>query len=71
MLSTCVCCGTGLGQPTTEISVKRNAHTLKLTFNDPQQVIAHARGSTLLLTGYTHDALTGLNVCFDAGVRVC
>ena len=71
MLSTCVCCGAGLGQPTTGISVKRNAHTLRLTFNDPQQVIVHARGATLLLTGYAKDAPTGLNVCFSASVGVC
>ena len=70
MLSACIFCA-GLGQPTTGISVKRNAHTLKLTFNDPQQVIANARGATLLLTGYARDASTGLNVCFNASVRVC
>jgi hypothetical protein len=64
-------CGAGLGQPTTGISVKQNAHTLKLTFNDPHQVIADASGATLQLTGYAKDAPTGLNVCFTAAVRIC
>ena len=58
------------GRPPGSVS-SANAHTLKLTFNDPQQVIAHALGATLLLTGYAKDALTGLNACFDASVRVC
>lgn len=52
-------CGAGLGQPTTGISVKQNAHTLKLTFNDPHQIIANARGATLKLTGYAKDARPG------------
>ena len=66
-----MCSGAGLGQSTAGISVKRNAHTLKLTFDDPQQVIANASGATLQLTGYAKDAPTGLNVCFTAAVHIC
>ena len=66
-----MCCGAGLGQPTTGISVKRNNHMLKLTFTDPEQVLSRERGTTLQLTGYAKDAPTGLNVCFTAKVRVC
>ncbi len=66
-----MCRGAGLGQSTTGITVKRNAHTLKLTFDDPHQVVANAHGATLQLTGYAMDAPTGLNACFTAAVRTC
>ena len=61
----------GLGRPTTGISVKHNANTLKLTFSDPRHILSRHSGSTLQLTGYAKDAPTGLNVCITANVRVC
>ena len=67
----CVSSNAGLGQPTTGLTVKRNAHTLKLTFNDPNRVIARSSDAMLQLTGHAKDAPTGLNVCFTADVHVC
>ena len=40
-------------------------------FFDRQQVLAGAAGRTLRLTGYSTDAATGLNVCYEAAVEIC
>lgn len=40
-------------------------------FFDRQQVLAGAAGQTLRLTGYSTDAATGLNVCYEAAVDIC
>jgi hypothetical protein len=61
----------GLGQPTARTHVKHNMHTLMLGFDDPHRVLASKRGATLQLTGYAKDALTGLNICFTATIRIC
>ena len=68
--SACLCSRAGLGRGTT-VAVKRNVHTLKLTFTDPHHVIASGAGAMLQLTGHTKDVPTGLNVCFTASVGVC
>ena len=62
---------TGLHERVTGISIKHNAHTLKVTLFDGREALSFNYGSTLLLTGYALDAAAGLNVCFQASVYVC
>ena len=61
----------GLSEPATEVGIKHNAHTLKVTFFHSRHVLSFLYGRTLLLTDYALDAAVGLNVCFQASVRVC
>ena len=54
-----------------ESGVKYNKQSLELVFHDPDQVLGSFAGRTITVSGFARDPATGLNVCFDASVRVC
>ena len=51
--------------------VKYNTQSLELVFHDPAQVLATFAGQSITVSGFARDPGSGLNVCFDAAVRVC
>ena len=61
----------GLGRPASGVGIKYNRNSLRLTIADPNRVLDAVPGRVLSISGYTRDAAAGLNVCFQAPIRVC